>query len=75
MIGGIDELMIKTDEIKNFLIYSRYPTYNVDYKVYNGFLWSDFTEMNTPLEGINGNRGINKIYGKDSIKKILDYNN
>ena len=73
--GGIDELMIKTDEIKNFLIYSRYPTYNVDYKVYNGFLWSDFTEMNTPLEGINGNRGINKIYGKDSIRKILDYNN
>lgn len=73
--GGIDELMINTDEIKNFLNYSRIPTYNADYKVYNGFLWSDFTEMNTPIEGINGNRGINKIYGKDSIRKILDYNN
>lgn len=73
--GGIDELMINTDEIKNFLNYSRIPTYNVDYKVYNGFLWSDFTEMNTPIEGITGNRGINKIYGKDSIRKILDYNN
>ena len=73
--GGIDELMIKTDEIKDFLNYSRNPTYNIDYKVYNGFLWSDFTEMYTPLEGINGNRGINKIYGKESIRKILDYNN